>query len=773
MPTMVNPRSLALDNANPRLLSAPNTDILIGQSAELFKVGISGNPDVSQITFNVISIAMEGGQSYQFSCVGGTLSSIAGNTAALQFSSMDADTATITVSVTYRNNTYTRTAKVSKFYEAESGTQGLNNTTVFAYQRSATTLTSNPGAVTYSFTARGITNGTLANGWLKTIPTGTDPLYVTVATASSAAVTDDIAANEWSAPVVLVQNGLPGDPGVNNATVYIYQRTSTNVAPALPSATATYTFSPSGITGLNNGWTTTISAASNGSYLWVSTATAANTTPTDSIPASEWATAQLLVQASATGPAGQRGTVQVARAITGGIWNDSEALLALSGAGYGTPIVRDVVTLYNNASGFSQAKYYDGDSWEILAAYFNGGLIVDGTVYTNALAADSVTADKFDGRSIELKDANGNITFRSGLTLAEQTPSSPNLAARISSWTMNGNAFYVTGSGDKNFANGEYLYLPANQSAPLGVSNLLNIPANAVYTVSFDAYVDSGTKAVSVNVYGTGIDSVGAYETLTTAIKRYRFTETMPNNANAPGCKLRVYSGSGAGNIVVSNIKVELGASDTSWNDSVITKQNASTFIQDAALGLALIDRATIVNLSALVAFLGDCQLGIGGALWAGQTAYDTGNGLRLGTNAADDPYFSMRAAGGKFVRIRPATDTFEFNAVSLVSPSITGGINLAPITEIYSNPTGPAIRTVTRTASVSNARGTIRYQWRFAESPDEPGAQITDGANSQTVTLRCLGKSAGTQASGVLYCDVIDDNGMSDSEWCNVYFLY
>jgi len=343
---------------------------------------------------------------------------------------------------------------------------------------------------------------------------------------------------------------------------------------------------------------------------------------------------------------------------TGSTWSDVVAQAACPGS---TPVLNDVVTI--SSSTYVMEKRWTGSAWVENGVVINGKLI----------APDSILASSIDTRGLSIKDAAGNVILSAGTSLAEQTPSSPNLAARISSWTMSGNAFYATaGSGDSRFINGEYLYLPANQSLPMGTSNPLSIPANGVYTVSFDAYVDSGTKAVNVDVYGAGIDSVGTYETLTTAIKRYRFTETMPNSASAPSCQLRVFSVSGAGNIVVSNIKVEMGSAATSWSDNVITKRNVSTFIKDAAIGLALIDRATIANLQALVAYLGTVEIGAGGALRQGQTAYDTGVGIHLGADTQGNPSFSMRAASGKYLRIRPSSDTLEMNGGDLIGTRIS-----------------------------------------------------------------------------------------------------
>ena len=93
-----------------------------------------------------------------------------------------------------------------------SGTNGINTATVYLYQRK-TTLPSRPtNNLTYTF-ATGVLSGTIDNDWSITIPSGTDPLYVTFATAASNTATDTITSNEWVTPEILVENGEDGTDG--------------------------------------------------------------------------------------------------------------------------------------------------------------------------------------------------------------------------------------------------------------------------------------------------------------------------------------------------------------------------------------------------------------------------------------------------------------------------------------------------------------------------------------------------------------------------------
>lgn len=193
--------------------------------------------------------------------------------------------------------------------DGADGLAGLNQATVYLYQRKSGTapVISDIGTTVYTFATTGLT-GTIG-AWSRTIPSGTNPIYVTVASAVSSSATASLAPSAWATPVVIAQNGTDGSAGsdgfsgLSSAIVFIYQRAE--IAPALPSATSTYTFSTAGLTGLNNGWTKLV-PASNGFPLWVTQATATATAPTDTdtILSSEWAPASILSEDGAQGEVG-------------------------------------------------------------------------------------------------------------------------------------------------------------------------------------------------------------------------------------------------------------------------------------------------------------------------------------------------------------------------------------------------------------------------------------------------------------------------------------
>ncbi len=183
------------------------------------------------------------------------------------------------------------------------GAAGDRSAIVYIYQRSVSAPALPTNTTTYTFSTA-LPAG-MNNGWSATIPSGSNPLWVAAATASAppATASDTIAPGEWAGPNQLAQDGAQGQQA---ASIFIYQRTATNSAPTLPSASATYTFATGAVTGLNNGWASTV-PASGGGFLWIAQATALGTGATDTIASGEWSSARLLSQDGAQGSAGNTG----------------------------------------------------------------------------------------------------------------------------------------------------------------------------------------------------------------------------------------------------------------------------------------------------------------------------------------------------------------------------------------------------------------------------------------------------------------------------------
>ncbi|HEU4815772.1 hypothetical protein [Janthinobacterium sp.] len=385
--------------------------ILMSASTPVFRVNSAGEGAPGSIAITAKPVNVVG--DIVFSVSSGTSLRVNGNVATVDFASMTTDTALVQARIREFGVDYLANYMVSKVFDGaagETGLAGLNTGQAFAYKRAAAAPADTPGDVIFTFATAAITTpvgNDLANGWSKNIPAGTAPLYVRVAAASSRNATDSIAANEWAGAVQLAKDGTDG---LNVAPVRIYQRGATNIAPALPSAACTFTFATGALTGLNNGWSAQVPAAG-GAYLFTSGATAVSSAATDDIAPGEWAAAARL---AADGAPGQRGTVTVT-APGYSAWSDASAVYEIGKAGYGAPVNRDVVTLYDATHAVT--KFFVDGGWLELGTVLNGNLLVPGTVATKALAADSVTAEKIDARGLSIKDTAGNIILSAGTPL--------------------------------------------------------------------------------------------------------------------------------------------------------------------------------------------------------------------------------------------------------------------------------------------------------------------------------------------------------------------
>ena len=196
--------------------------------------------------------------------------------------------------------------------DGTDGTNGLNTAIVYLYKRSPTAATINwAQTLTYSFTTNKLQS--VPTGWHESIPDGTDPIYMTAATASSITLTDTITKDEWAAPILLAKNGTdgqdgkPGDPGTSGssaATVFLYKRGADSTSITKPTTNLTYTFETGVLSGTLAGWSQTI-PGSDGNPCFMIQATAIGTGSTDIIEPSEWSEIIKLVE---DGAPGQNGT---------------------------------------------------------------------------------------------------------------------------------------------------------------------------------------------------------------------------------------------------------------------------------------------------------------------------------------------------------------------------------------------------------------------------------------------------------------------------------
>ena len=93
--------------------------------------------------------------------------------------------------------------------DGSGSTPGLNQATLYLYQRSATQPTKPTGYMTYTF-ANGVLTGIPA-GWTRSIPSGNEPCWVTSAAAISSDTAVTLPGSAWQDAVMMAQNGVTVD----------------------------------------------------------------------------------------------------------------------------------------------------------------------------------------------------------------------------------------------------------------------------------------------------------------------------------------------------------------------------------------------------------------------------------------------------------------------------------------------------------------------------------------------------------------------------------
>lgn len=445
MAVFVNPRDQLLQAASPRVVPIPidpnsipglpgaiaaSKGIRISAPSTVFQISADGTASPASINLTAILTNISGTVVWSIQNGTATLTGT-GNVRTLASANMASPSVTVRAMVSFEGSDYIAdytVAKVADGTNGTSGTPGTNTSLVYAYIRSATAPTTNPGQVTWTFNVAAITTPTtLPNGWTKTIPAGTDPIYVTIATASSSENTDIILANEWTTPVIL---GSQGTNGINSSTVWLFTRSNSTTPPATPAGNLTLNFATGLLTGTLGIWSQTVPLVA-GMYLYASTATAAGTSGTVVIPPTAWATASILAKDGDDGDA-QRGSLDLIGTLAtltayptrpGGLtlWSqgtpsaanataaDNYArdivwqALGNSGAALNNAHMRmgDKVTLKNTSESVVVTGYWGGSAWMHPGTILDGNLLVPGTV----------SASKIDSRGLTIRMADGTIVL--------------------------------------------------------------------------------------------------------------------------------------------------------------------------------------------------------------------------------------------------------------------------------------------------------------------------------------------------------------------------
>lgn len=196
-----------------------------------------------------------------------------------------------------------------------NGQDGLNNATILLYKRGATAPDKPTAEVTYTFADASLSPTSALNGWTQAIPqVDGNPCWVIAATASATTATDTIGISEWSTQIKFVEDGVQGatgatgatgntgevgatgSTGLNQATIFLYSRTTSTK----PSSPTTYTFANGILSPIPTGWSRSV-PTNNGDPCYVTTATAIGYSSDVTITSDAWSDPTVLVENGAEG----------------------------------------------------------------------------------------------------------------------------------------------------------------------------------------------------------------------------------------------------------------------------------------------------------------------------------------------------------------------------------------------------------------------------------------------------------------------------------------
>jgi hypothetical protein len=341
------------------------------------------------------------------------------------------------------------------------GSSGISTYQASVFRRSAI-VPATPTGGSYDFGTQVLTPPA---GWSATIPTGTDPIYVTNTLASVQGITGIDSVLDWSIPVIIAQNGINGVNGesawpATGNSVSGYNDLQANAA--VLDTNNVYRLISSGVIATNNLATTTIlhigysnandiiqrrldsvivgdyvtvTAISGGvtfKFAYIITSVNKRSNYTFNAIAAQffYEIGVLLVKSSsgssaldyATGATDT--TFDFSRAVGtrgAGWWRYDAGAADLSGvdttaevnvfwAALHSPDIDPVkddrfVIATTHVSG-TKAFIYNGIDWVTQTAFVDGNLLVAGTVTANALAANSVTANKIAASSVTADKLN-------------------------------------------------------------------------------------------------------------------------------------------------------------------------------------------------------------------------------------------------------------------------------------------------------------------------------------------------------------------------------
>ena len=432
---------------------------------------------------------------------------------------------------------------------------------------------------------------------------------------------------------------------------------------------------------------------------------------------------------------------------TGSTWSDVVAQAACPGS---TPVLNDVVTI--SSSTYVMEKRWTGTAWIENGVVINGKLIAPDSILTPALAAYAVTTEKL---------AVGAVTAR---TLAV-SGNGDNIVADpqfkdLAWWGRIGTRVNNYASSDSTFTffrGGASLVIEPNGNVEVDTfTDLFPIEPGGTYKVEFQINLPpsfSGNFSAYLNVRPFYYDEMNAPRSgvwpngdpsqFTAASEKGTFTYTktitIPNDSRAAFTQLRLRSRVATGYIEIGSF-------------SITRMVDASLVVK----GGIKADHIDVDRLAAIIAYLGSCEIGAGGSLRQGMSAFNVGKGIWLG----DDGGVPKLAIGD------PGGAGITWDGVSLIVNKADLGTFTATLSGGGMTSSGPNGTRAMGSRQITGSGGRVPYRsvsWTVTDLEGNPAARVFisgDGTDTVSVTASGTNATARARVTGT----VIDANGLAAS---------
>lgn len=385
---------------------------------------------------------------------------------------------------------------------------------------------------------------------------------------------------------------------------------------------------------------------------------------------------------------------------TGSTWSDVIAQAACPGS---TPVLNDVVTI--SSSTYVMEKRWTGSAWVENGVVLNGKLIAPDSILTSALAAEIIKAKHL---SVGAVLASHVLVGPSGGLNKD-----PNFTDYTGSWSPTNAA---VGSAGGAAPAPTYLgAFPGMQAFTLA-NELIPIDSTKTYLLSASVYADGGndrTCTLLVNFYDNAGNRIGntgwgdvnfsgfaaSFKPMSGDWHPYRegmfgaksASKKIPTNAKS--CRIGVYLNGG-------------GSSNTMMGVTALLLEE----MVDSALvvkGGIKADHIDVDRLAAIIAYLGNVELGAGGAVRQGKPGYGAGKGIWLGDHNGT-PKLDIGETGGAGI----IWDGFDLtiNRPKLASPF---SVNLSNV-RITQQINGSTIQ-FSAPKTITSGSGSYAYSWSFS----------------------------------------------------------